>query len=142
MFKISKIQFITITFFFLLSCENGESNATNPLLITDSSTLSVDTTQTTHRDIDLKDDEEQEEEEIVNKIVANYGEQWDFCLCITKNDSIDKAILENDLSDKDLDQLLARMNYVEEKCKMMTSGSQGTPDERKKHAKKVQECLN
>lgn len=75
------------------------------------------------------------------KIEEQYGEQWDFCTCIVKNDSINKAT-QNDLSDADFDKLLNRMDYVDNKCKaFLVQSLNQTPEERYIHEKKVRDCL-
>jgi hypothetical protein len=74
------------------------------------------------------------------KIVAKYGEQWDFCNCVLKNDSINKA-LEKTLSDKQTDKLMARWEFVDTKCKDFLTTPNTTPEERSKHEWKVKQCL-
>ena len=74
------------------------------------------------------------------KIVAKYGEQWDFCNCVMKNDSINKA-LEKTLSDKQTDKLMARWEFVDTKCKDFLTTPNTTPEERAKHEWKVKQCL-
>lgn len=140
----TKVFLLFLTCFFALSCENPENDSVIDASIDDSLNNSLN--NLTDERVELEEQEnaekmDNEQAEITQKIVATYGEQWDFCSCIAKNDSIDKAIEGNDLSDADLDFLLARMDKIEEKCKLMTSGSQGTPDERAAHAKKVKDCL-
>jgi hypothetical protein len=135
----NKLFLVLVTYISVISCENTDHYAEMDSTDIDSLDLSLDSSATVNSLLDAAQDQEQEE--ITQKIVATYGEQWDFCTCIAKNDSIDKAIFNNDLSDEELDFLLVRMNQVEEKCKLMISGSQGTPDERKQHEKKVKDCL-
>jgi len=76
------------------------------------------------------------------KIEDQYGEQWDFCTCIVKNDSVQKAIMNEGLSDAQFDALFDRSTYIDGKCKafLVQSLSQ-TPDERYEHKKKVDKCL-
>ena len=74
------------------------------------------------------------------KIVAKYGEQWDFCNCVMKNDSINKA-LEKTLTDKQTDKLMARWEFVDTKCKDFLTTPNTTPEERAKHEWKVKQCL-
>ncbi|MCC5922949.1 MAG: hypothetical protein JJT77_04105 [Crocinitomicaceae bacterium] len=136
----TKIFVLLVTIIFAISCGNSENDLKIDSSTNDSLHISLDAPPQEPSELNTKEDTEQEE--IAQKIVATYGEQWDFCTCIEKNDSIDKAIAENNLSDADLDFILARMDKIQEKCKLMTSGSQGTPEERKAHSKKVQDCLN
>jgi hypothetical protein len=74
------------------------------------------------------------------KIVAKYGEQWDFCNCVMKNDSINNA-LEKTLTDKQTDKLMARWEFVDTKCKDFLTTPNTTPEERAKHEWKVKQCL-
>jgi hypothetical protein len=69
-----------------------------------------------------------EEAETENLIEATYGVQWDFCDCVVKNDSVNKAILE-------------RMDVIENYCKAMLAAPNTTPDEREAHERKVRKCL-
>src|SRR5687767_11906195 len=45
---------------------------------------------------------------IQNEIEAKYGVQWDFCDCVVKNDSIEKALMETE-DDAQIDLILVRM---------------------------------
>ncbi len=85
-------------------------------------------------------DPKTEKLEVHAKIVAKYGEQWDFCNCVLKNDSINKA-LEKTLSDKQTDKLMARWEFVDTKCKDFLTTPNTTPEERSKHEWKVKQCL-
>lgn len=79
--------------------------------------------------------------ESLAKIEDEYGEQWDFCTCIVKNDSINKASM-HDLPDPEFDQLMLRMEYVDDKCQAFLVQSQNvTPEERYIHEQKVNKCL-
>jgi hypothetical protein len=85
-------------------------------------------------------DPKTEKLEVHAKIVAKYGEQWDFCNCVMKNDSINKA-LEKTLTDKQTDKLMVRWEYVDTKCKEFLTTPNTTPEERSKHEWKVKQCL-
>lgn len=78
--------------------------------------------------------------ETENIIEAKYGEQWDFCACVVKNDSVNK-ILENAGDDADYDAILERMDEIDMHCKTMLTTPNTTPDERLKHERKVSKCL-
>lgn len=81
-----------------------------------------------------------EQKEIHDKIVKKYGEQWDFCTCIVANDSITDAF-EKKLTPAQESKLLARWDYVDRKCKELTTFDNTTPEERAKHEKRVNKCL-
>lgn len=75
------------------------------------------------------------------KIEEQFGEQWGFCECIVTNDSINKA-LSQDIPEAEFDKVLARMEYVDGKCKAFLVQSQNqTPEERYIHEEKVKKCL-
>jgi hypothetical protein len=91
---------------------------------------------------DKPKDKVAEKEKIENheKIVKKYGEQWGFCECVIANDSINKASQKN-LSDAQLDKLMTRWDYVEQKCQEFLTNPNTTPEERTAHEKKVKKCL-
>lgn len=74
------------------------------------------------------------------KIVAKFGEQWDFCSCIVRLDSITDAF-EKKLTPTQEEKLMARWDYVDQRCKEVTTFDNTTPDERIKHEKRVNKCL-
>jgi hypothetical protein len=74
------------------------------------------------------------------KIVEKFGEQWDFCSCVIKNDSINKAF-EKNLTDKQSEKLMVRWEFVENKCKEFLTTPNSTPEEREAHELKVKRCL-
>lgn len=95
-----------------------------------------------HIDMDLVDDKDKEDFLKSLKDIENqYGEQWDFCTCIVKNDSIDKAF-KKQLSDSEYDRLADRFDVIDVKCKaFLAQNPNQTPEDRAKHEKKVKNCL-
>ncbi len=81
-----------------------------------------------------------EEAALTTQIEKQYGEQWDFCDCVVKNDSVNTAIFETD-DDDQLELILARMEVIDQHCKEMLTAPNTTPDERAKHERKVNKCL-
>lgn len=75
------------------------------------------------------------------KIVKKYGEQWDFCTCVVANDSINDAFEKGKMTPKQEEKLMARWEYVDNKCKELLTTPNTTPEERAKHDKKVMKCL-
>lgn len=76
------------------------------------------------------------------RIIKKYGQQWDFCDCVKKNDSIDKLLKNQTLSDSELDKVLKRADEVENKCKiLLTDLKSNKPSDRQRHQEKVKECL-
>ncbi|MCB9225430.1 MAG: hypothetical protein R2780_12605 [Crocinitomicaceae bacterium] len=78
--------------------------------------------------------------EMENIIEATYGEQWDFCDCVVKNDSVNR-VLEEAGDDADYDAILARMDEIDMHCKAMLTTPNTTPEERDAHERKVRKCL-
>lgn len=93
--------------------------------------------------LEIKDKpEKQLSEKIENhqRIVKKYGEQWDFCSCARVNDSINR-VSQSPQSEKQLEKLMKRWNYVDVKCKEFITNPNRTPEERELHEKKVAKCL-
>lgn len=146
---IKNITYTLSIFFFLslFSCNSEEDK--NADIKTDvSSNEKEEDDDTSESDINSEDTinqiadvyEDEDQKESIEKIEEEYGKQWDFCTCVVKNDSVNKAI-EGDASDADLDFLLERLDYLEVKCKGMLILPNATPDERDEHQKKVNNCL-
>ena len=108
-------------------------------IVSETDTLGIDS------DIDLSQIDTNYRDEFLNslkEIEDKYGQQWDFCMCVKKNDSINKAIRASNLSDLDLSKLIARFDEVEKRCKaFLVQNPQNTPKERRKHEEKVRSCL-
>jgi hypothetical protein len=91
---------------------------------------------------DIDPDQRQEFAENLIKIEKEDGIQWDFCKCVVKNDSLDKAFKQDGLSDLRVDDLMKRLDFIEIKCQAyLIQNTQITPDQRADHEKKVQDCL-
>ena len=73
-------------------------------------------------------------------IVKKYGEQWDFCKCIVKSDSVNTALME--ASDEEFDNVMKRSDYIDSKCKGLLIQPNSTPEDRYKHENKVKKCLS
>lgn len=67
-------------------------------------------------------------------------EQWDFCDCVRKNDSITKVIDKMGDND-DYESVLDRMEEIDEHCKELLTVPNSNQDERQSHSQKVKECL-
>ena len=81
-------------------------------------------------------------EKVVNlqKIEKKYGEQWDFCTCVDKNDSINR-VAQLPMNEKQEDKFMKRWEEIDTKCKAFLTNPSTTPEERELHAKKVAACL-
>jgi hypothetical protein len=93
-------------------------------------------------DMSTVDDKDLREfKENLAKIEKEHGEQWDFCTCVIKNDSINKAF-SKEVSDKEFDRLSERFDEIDQKCKaFLAQNPNSTPEERAIHEKKVKKCL-
>jgi hypothetical protein len=77
-----------------------------------------------------------------DRIVEKYGVQWDFCDCVKKNDSIDKLLKNQKLTESEIDAILLRTDEIEKKCKLLlTDLKSNKPSERQRHQEKVKACL-
>ena len=76
---------------------------------------------------------QKEFKENLAKIEKVHGEQWDFCTCVVKNDSINKAFSQP-VSDAQFDRLSLRFDEIDQRCKAFLMQSPNvTPEERIKH---------
>lgn len=76
------------------------------------------------------------------QIEKEFGEQWGFCECIIRNDSVQKAFQNPNISDAEFDALDARSTVIANKCKaFLVQSMNQTPEERYEHKKKVNDCL-
>nr|WP_294858356.1 hypothetical protein [uncultured Fluviicola sp.] len=111
-----------------------EKNADTVVKTDDLTTVLKDTaTEKKAVSVELKENHE--------KIVKKYGEQWDFCTCVVANDSINDAFEKGGMTPKQEEKLMARWEYVDNKCKEMLTTPNTTPEERARHDKKVMKCL-
>jgi hypothetical protein len=81
-----------------------------------------------------------EDNALTTAIEKKYGEQWEFCDCVVRNDSVNTAIMETD-DDAQIDLIIARMDTIEKHCKELLTTPNTTPDERARHERKVNKCL-
>ena len=138
--KIASI--FAVLLFLIVSCKNEPKEIKTLKNTSDSTTVIKDTLldkKSSPKKIEIKN-EKAEKVENHAKIVEKYGEQWDFCSCVTKNDSINKAF-EKNLTDKQSEKLMARCEFVENKFKEFLTTPNTTPEEREAHEFKVKRCL-
>jgi hypothetical protein len=129
-------------FLFVVSCQNEPKQTENINKDSDSTKLNNDTLSEkvdSPKKIEIIN-EKTEKTENHTKIVEKYGEQWDFCSCVIKNDSINNAF-EKNLTDKQSEKLMKRWEFVENKCKEFLTTPNTTPEERVEHELKVNRCL-
>lgn len=86
--------------------------------------------------------ERKEKEILTSKITTKYGQQYSFCDCIQKGDSLNNALKNKKLSDKELDRLILRFDEIDKKCQSFRlNDANATPRQRLQYKKKVKECL-
>ena len=144
---MNKLLFF-ITLFTVISCSTDDNNS--DILSDDLDSLAFDNNVRDTLDkqiisdydmstVDKKD--QKEFKQSLAKIEKIHGEQWDFCTCVVKNDSINKAFAKP-VSDKEFDRLSDRFDAIDSKCKAFLAQSPNvTPEERVAHEKKVKKCL-
>lgn len=141
MMKWSVYCLIAVVCFSISSCVGEEAQTATEADTTavDTTDLDVDTLEVDSNYVDTAgyvDDDAM----VSNVIEEKYGEQWDFCDCVVKNDSVNLAISETE-SDEEFDRVLARMEVIDQHCKELLTAPNTTPDERAIHERKVNKCL-
>jgi hypothetical protein len=100
------------------------------------------TKNATSNAINTKNVDTLNQQEEKDRIVEKYGVQWDFCDCVKKNDSIDKLLKNQKLTESEIDAILLRTDEIEKKCKLLlTDLKSNKPSERQRHQEKVKACL-
>jgi hypothetical protein len=134
-------QFLFLSLF-VISCGSNEECTDCELENSADTITKVDNLETALKDtVTEKKSISVENKENHAKIVMKYGEQWDFCTCVVANDSINDAFEKGGMTPKQEEKLMARWEYVDNKCKEMLTTPNTTPEERAKHDKKVMKCL-
>ena len=144
---MNKLLFI-ITVFTVLSCSSnwdspeGDTLACDTLMEKDLEKDSLDEQIISDYDMSTVDKKNSKEfKENLVKIEKQFGEQWGFCDCVIKNDSINKAFSKQ-VSDTEFDRLSERFDEIDQKCKaFLAQNPSTTPEDRAKHEKKVKKCL-
>lgn len=123
----------------LFSCSSPSENINTPTEnLEEDSVVLLPAADTVKKNYEIKENQEN-----LQKIEKQYGEQWGFCECVVANDSIDKAVKKiDDFESPQAEKLLDRFDYVAQKCQaFLGMDSNRTPEERSKHEKKVKKCL-
>ena len=133
-----KLYFFSILLIVLISCSQDKNETINNTKTNIDSSLQIpnDSSQ-----LEIISTETSEQDSQENRIVKKYGKQWDFCDCIKKTDSLNKQSQKKGLSDKELESILVEFDLMEKKCKSILSNPSHTPSQRKKHEKRVKDCL-
>lgn len=135
---------ILLLAFFFTGCSSNET-CTDCELVDSSKDTVVEVTENLASAMTDSQEEKQsiqeEHKENHAKIVEKFGEQWDFCTCVHANDSINSAFEKSGMSAAQEEKLMARWEYVDNKCKELLTMPNTTPEERARHEKKVRKCL-
>jgi hypothetical protein len=93
----------------------------------------------------VKDDFRSESEDLnesLQIIEKKYGHQWDFCDCVLKGDSLNKALQNTKLSEAETSRLMNRFEEIDRRCQAFRiTDPNRTPREREAHERKVMQCL-
>ena len=133
-----RLYFFSILVIISFSCSQEKKETTgNTIKNIDSSLVNqIDSSK-----VKIVSPETSEQDSQENRIVRKYGKQWSFCDCIKKTDSLNKQIQKPGLSDKKIESILVEFDLIEKKCKSILSNPSHTPYQRKKHEKRVKDCL-
>lgn len=147
LFRILALAVVALT----LSACNNEKAKQNTVKVEKKQDTYEDTLKAQKDSLDINSDydmetvdrkHQKEFMENLAKIEDKYGTQWDFCTCVIKNDSVNKAFMDESLSDAEMDRLFARSEAIDNKCQaFLVQSPNQTPEERYKHNKKVDACL-
>lgn len=138
---------ISIFLFIIAACSNEvnteEPKATTEEEVTDTLVESSIDSEEIGEEIDVEKTPENYEnpdtQEAAEFIVEEYGEQWDFCTCIQKQDSVNNALMEAE--GEVFDRVMERSDFIDLKCKELMIQPNTTPEERAKHQKRIKDCL-
>jgi len=144
---MNKLLFF-ITVFTVFSCTSDGNNSDDAVEVVDSTLVDANVQDTLDKqiisDYDMSTVDKKNSKEFKQNLVnieKQFGEQWGFCDCVIKNDSINKAFSKQ-VSDKEFDRLSDRFDEIDQKCKaFLAQNPNTTPEDRLKHEKKVKKCL-
>lgn len=144
---MTKLLFF-ITVFAVISCTSDGKNPDDLLDDVDTTAVDIVVQDTLDKqiisDYDMSTVDKKNSKEFKQNLVnieKQFGEQWGFCDCVIKNDSINKAFSKQ-VSDKEFDRLSDRFDEIDMKCKaFLAQNPNTTPEERAIHEKKVKKCL-
>ncbi|MBW7866694.1 MAG: hypothetical protein H3C31_00045 [Brumimicrobium sp.] len=138
--------FFILSILFFTSCKSNsieDANNLNDTIQEDHTSLedenNEDETTVTTAGVTKNTSDNADVKEAQKEIEKKYGEQWDFCTCIQKSDSVNNALMA--ANDDEFDKVMARSEFIDSKCKTMLIQPNSTPEERLKHEKKVKQCL-
>lgn len=132
--------FLSLTALILVSCNGNQNQPAEEVVVTDSLLIVEKTDSLVQEEVIIKEvSKDPEIQEAQEEIVKKYGEQWDFCTCIVKSDSVNTALME--VPDDMFDLVMERSEYIDSKCKGLLIQPNATPEERAAHEKRVKKCL-
>ena len=134
-----KLFFVSFLVFVSFSCSEKKKESTNSNSETKIDSSLITPIDSSKVKIVLPETSEQDSQE--KRIVSKYGEQWSFCDCIKKIDSLNKQSQKEGLSNEKLESILLEFDLMEKKCKSILSNPSHTPSQRRKHEQRVKECL-
>ena len=135
-----KLLYFIFFMILIISCENNRkgNKTVQPKSKKIAINQSVNSSDHSEKYISVR----KEKEILTSKITSKYGQQYSFCDCIQKGDSLNNALKNNKLSDKELDRLILRFDEIDKKCQSFRlNDANATPRERQQYKKKVKACL-
>ena len=143
-----KRPLLLLTIIFAIGCNSNDKNLDEDIISCDiehgDSVLVISENDTiSNYDMSTVDQGDSKEfKENLIRIEQEYGDQWGFCDCVIKGDSMNKAFAKPDISDTKFDKLSKRFDIIDEKCRAFRIQNPNiTPDERQSHEAKVKKCL-
>jgi hypothetical protein len=144
-----KFIFLILLYFILFSCicstssKQGERKSARSSKQNDFDPILKIIPDETSKSNPVRLNDKQENQVVKERIEKKYGEQWSFCTCVKKGDSLSKAVAKENLSDVELNKLLVSFDEIEKKCQFFRlQDVNRTPEDRQKHADRVKKCLS
>lgn len=135
-----KLLYFLIIIFMFFSCENNGKRNVKRQHVSKKEEHKSKVVDFTHKQNYIS--KKKEKLLLQSQIATKYGQQFTFCECVQKGDSLNKALKNQKLSEKALDQLLIRFEEIDKKCQAFRlNDANATPRERQQYKKKVKECL-
>lgn len=135
-----KLLYFLIFIFVFSSCENNGRIKKKRQLVSNKVTHKSEVVGNTLKENYIS--EKKEKQYLQSQITTKYGQQYTFCECVQKGDSLNKALGNQKLSEKELDLLLILFDEIDKKCQAFRiNNANATPLERQRYSRKVKKCL-
>jgi len=146
--QLMKKPLLLVTIIFVIGCNSNDKNDDSDIISNDITlgdtglVISINDTISDYDMSTVDQENSQEFKENLIKIEQEFGDQWGFCDCVIKGDSINKAFANPNISDNKFKKLSDRFDIIDEKCRAFRIQNPNiTPQERRSHEVKVKKCL-